>query len=506
MTVESAKRCLPRSFLFSLHPTPVPTGHLSCFSPRGQLSLSAGYQCTVQGDEAAFAVLVGYCFDLRSIEKSEADIAIELLRRCVSNGIDAMFADTDDLVGRYTAICFTGKRWVIFNDAGGMRSTYFAEAAPIIASHSSIIGDLYGRAARRDLFKRFRFGLPGNASPVEGVRLIPPNFELDLESRQLRRFWPRIPRIEKSSEELIAPLIEVLTRTADGVVRRHPPALSLTAGVDSRTTLACFQHVKSTVTFTYLGGTDDAEFDAAIAQKLAARLGMQHRVLPLVEDESGKALTAEVAALVDFKHLPDLTACYKRAFGGGNFIHVRSNLGEIGRAFWRKHHVMPTRFAATNWPDVAADHRRTPKPLRDAAIKYMREQMHAFFQLAGYDLSDPTNPQLLGYDAWDLIYWEHRMATWHSQLLLGSDYVFDTAIVFNSRRALELLLSAPLADRLKSRLFYMTIQHLIPQVSDVPFSRRIRRRSRFIELYRTLRRRSALLQAIDRKTGLIARL
>jgi hypothetical protein len=98
------------------------------------------------------------------------------------------------------------------------------------------------------------------------------------------------------------------------------------------------------------------------------------------------------------------------------------------------------------------------------------------------------------------------MATWHSQLLLGSDYVFDTAIVFNSRRALELLLSAPLADRLASKLFYMTIQRLIPQVSDIPFNRQIRQRSRLIELYRRLRRRSPLLQAIDRKTGLVGRL
>src|SRR5688572_8512497 len=134
MTGSSAKRSLPRSFLFSLHPTPVPTGHMNYFSPRGQLSLSADYQCTVRGDEAAFVVLIGYCFDLRRIEKSEADIAIELLRKSVADGIDSMLAETDDLVGRYTAICFTGKRWVVFNDAGGMRSTYFAEAAPIIAS------------------------------------------------------------------------------------------------------------------------------------------------------------------------------------------------------------------------------------------------------------------------------------------------------------------------------------------------------------------------------------
>ena len=475
------------------------------FSPRGQLSVSPDYQCTAQGDETAFVILVGYCFDLRSIERSEADIAMDLLRKGVGEGIDSMLADTDDLVGRYTAICFTGKRWVVFNDAGAMRSTYFAEDAPIIASHSSIIGDLQGRAPRRELFRHYCFGLPGNASPVEGVRVIPPNFELDLESRQLRRFWPRNPRIERPSKVLIGPLVEVLTRTAGGIARRYPPALSLTAGIDSRTTLACFQHVKATVTFTYLAGTD-AEVDASIAQKLAAGLGMQHRVLPLVENASGKALTAEVSSLVDFKHLPDLTACYRSAFGGGNFIHVRSNLGEIGRAFWRKHPVMPKRFAATNWPDIATDRRRAREPLRDVAVEYMREQMHAFIQLAGYDVSDPRNPQLLGYDGWDLVYWEHRMATWHSQLLLGSDYVFDTAVIFNSRRALELLLSAPFAERLNSKLFHMTIEQLIPQVSDIPINPRIRRRSVLVQLYRRLRRRSALLQAIDRRTGLIQRI
>ena len=44
-------------------------------------------------------------------------------------------------------------------------------------------------------------------------------------------------------------------------------------------------------------------------------------------------------------------------------------------------------------------------------------------------------------DPLDLLYWEHRMSCWHSNVVLESDFAFDTHVLFNSRWILERMLS-----------------------------------------------------------------
>jgi len=398
--------------------------------------------------------------------------------------------------------------WTVFNDACATRSTYFAEDADIIASHSTLIGRALGREARKELFRHFRYGLPGNVSPVAGVRVLPANFSLDLQSKKLTRFWPRRYRIERSVEELISPLEDVLTRTADAIATRWTPALSLTAGIDSRTTLAAFSHIPSTVPFTYYRGPDDTT-DIDIADMLCRSAGFKHRLLAVVGRSDAPSIYDAADAMSDYKHFDEASAIYFKAFSRGNYIHVRSNLAEIGRAFWRRHPVMPTRFGADNWIDVATHQERQGEPLRRQAMQYMQDEMKAFIDLAGYDLSDPFNPSLLGYDAWDLVYWEHRMSTWHAQVLMGSDFAFDTQIIFNSRAVLDLLMSAPLKDRAKASLFHQFIERRSPDFRNIPINPRSSYRSiedYVLGVYRRLRRRVPILRSLDRSTNLMARL
>jgi hypothetical protein len=499
---------LARSFLFAVDERPVVPSLVDQPMPLGFLAISPDYQCAISGDATAFVALIGHCLDLRDIDESETRIASRLVETAKRAGVDAMLAESDDLAGRYAAICFVNGRWIVFNDAAATRSTYYSEERPLVASHSTIIGDLIGQPARRSLFRHYRYGLPGNASPVAGVRVLPANFELDPKTAKLRRFWPRIARVERPVDELIAPLERLLTRTADAIAARYTAALSLTAGVDSRMSLASFRHIKTTVPFTYLHGRDH-EMDVAVARELSSRAGLAHRTVPLVAPSESAAIDAVIGGLADFTHKIELTALYLKEFRGTEFVHVRSNLGEIGRAFWRRHPVMPKRFAASNWADIATHQDRAAEPLRAEAVQYMAKEMAVFFDLAGYDLSDPSNPGLLGYDAWDLVYWEHRMSTWHAQILLGSDYAFDTSIVFNSRRVFELLLSAPVEARKKDALFHMMIARRLPEAADIGINPRSRPRTAsgmVLSVYRRLRRRLPVLQALDRRTGLVTRL
>ncbi|QRM33413.1 hypothetical protein [Microvirga sp. VF16] len=499
---------LPRSFLFSLDGRCEATCMNDISVPLGHLQISPDYRCHIAEAEAAFLVLIGHCIDLQTPSLSEAEIARTLLHTALQDSIEMMLTSTDHLVGRYTTICYAHGKWTVFTDACAMRSTYFAEDTSLIASHSTMIGEILNREPRRQLFRHYRYGLPGNASPVTRVRVLPANFALDLSSGRLTRFWPREERVERSVEELIDPLERVLVGTANAIASRWTPAVSLTAGIDSRTSLAAFRHIPSTVPFTYDLDASTA-IDVKIAGELCRSLGFEHRRLLVVSREEAPSIYAAVEAMPDYKHFDEASAIYVKAFSDHNYIHVRSNLAEIGRAFWRKHPVMPTCFDVSNWIDIATHQHCQSEPLREEAIQYLLHEMEAFLDLAGYDVSDPANPLLFGYDGWDLVYWEHRMSTWHAQVLLGSDFAFDTSIIFNSRRALSLLLSAPLKDRIKASLLHEFTNRRCPEVRNIPINPRAAPRSLedlVIGAYRQIRRRVPILRSLDRSTNLMAKL
>src|SRR3982751_2263835 len=101
------------------------------------------------------------------------------------------------------------------------------------------------------------------------------------------------------------------------------------------------------------------------------------------------------------------------------------------------------------------------------------------------------------------------MSTWHAQVLMGSDLAFDTQIIFNSRDVLDLLISAPLKDRMKASLFHQFIDRKRPDFRSIPINPRSSHRSIedwILGAYRRLRRRIPFLRSIDRSSNLMSRL
>jgi hypothetical protein len=487
----------PRSFVFSLDAWKDLPGLIDVPVPAGCLAVSPDYCWHIAINGTSFIALIGYCIDLRAPEMLETDVGGRLLDAALRDGAAAMLAETDELCGRYAAICCVNGKWIVFNDACAMRSIYYAEDAAVIASHSSIVGDLVGRLPRTQLFRHYHFGLPGNASPVAGVRAMPSNFVLDLQTAKLARFWPQAERTERPVHDLIDPIERIWVQTADAIAARWTPAISLTAGLDSRVTLAAFRHIPHSTFFTYDRG-DLTRTDVDIALKVCRRLGVEHRRLPIVDQDSAPSIYAALREMRDYNHFRGVAATYVHEFPDERCIHVRSNLAEIGRAR-RLQGQLPTHFGPANWTDVVIAGTTRKEPLYREAVEYLKTEMSAFVDLLGYDLSNPYDAKLLGYDAWDLFYWEHRMSTWHAQVLLGSDFAFDTAIIFNSRRVLTLLLSAPREERRKATLFREFIARRCPELKDIPINPRGVRDWHLLlqQAYRRVRGRVGLVKSLD---------
>ena len=111
----------------------------------------------------------------------------------------------------------------------------------------------------------------------------------------------------------------------------------------------------------------------------------------------------------------------------------------------------------------------TPNIMARAWHKGMSDDtmvIEAFRQFA--ELVDFTS--IYNYDPYDIFYWEHRMGTWHSLVLLESDVAFDTFIPFNCRVLTEKILSVSMGQRLESSAYYKVIKRLWPVLLQWPIN------------------------------------
>ncbi len=75
-----------------------------------------------------------------------------------------------------------------------------------------------------------------------------------------------------------------------------------------------------------------------------------------------------------------------------------------------------------------------------------------------------------GYDAHDLFYWEIRMGSWMSSVLLESDIAHDTYTSINSRRILDLFLGVAREERISGMIARHLISSSWPELFNYPIN------------------------------------
>jgi hypothetical protein len=72
------------------------------------------------------------------------------------------------------------------------------------------------------------------------------------------------------------------------------------------------------------------------------------------------------------------------------------------------------------------------------------------------------------YEEADMFYWEHRMPQWGALANQDHDIIHDMTTIFNNRRLLVNFLKPSLEDRISDRLHLAVIEHLWPEVLQMP--------------------------------------
>jgi asparagine synthetase B (glutamine-hydrolysing) len=214
----------------------------------------------------------------------------------------------DHLNGTWNAVIHDpgARRTVVVTDRLGSRLLFAAEDGPRFAFSTEVKGVVAGRARPSvpggvGLFGLLRAGTHhGDLTWLEGIRLVPPGAVVELCGRRparTRRHWklhfreggPELS--ERECADAFARTLRAATARATKLAGRHPFAITLSGGLDSRAVaLTIPRHLLPMPAITY--GDEDSN-DVRFARQLAEAIGLEHE---WIEPERAR-LVAEAEAV-----------------------------------------------------------------------------------------------------------------------------------------------------------------------------------------------------------------
>lgn len=376
----------------------------------------------------------------------------------------------DRLIGRFVIIAASPSgEATVQTDAIGLRSVFFARIAGgvVAGSHARMVAEAAASGPAKAVEMPYKWGYPGIDTPFAGVLRLPPNCELSTRSGALRRFFPVGPIPEQSIEEAWSFAFDQAPRAIHGLLLRTPVIVSLSAGLDTRTTLAASRELWPRLGFfTYLqkGPMRAGDLiDMAVARELAGRLGLRHEEIDLASYQPDKKLLAVVAANTFTRHIQSLASAYHERFGAHRVVHIRTNLLELARS------------NLFDRDDRRAEYRGGPRDARTMAAYYstrapLERTDHVLPAFERLVRETDFAAALPWASAWDLYFVEHRMGAWQGGVVSVGEVAFDTIIAFNSRDIVRRFMGVPQWVRSRSPHLVESLQRLLPEARDIPIN------------------------------------
>ena len=389
---------------------------------------SRGNLEAVSGQDRRQLMLFGTFFHL---EESDPKDMMTRLLRALELGTANLEAEIDLLVGRFVLVIAEDSNCIVYNDAMGTRSVYYATNESSVASHYNLLAETVDCEQIRTWDEaRMSMDLTKSAE----IRQLLPNFRLDCSTRDVERYFPRRENEfdNWSHEEKQAEISRLWKRSLEALFHQDKSIVfSITGGLDSRLSVSmAHEHWNQINLYTY--GSKQAKEshysrvmnrDYAISQQLVEIIEPQTYVFIALSEN--KKVSTSLSSLLKrnsiTKHGYGLVQRYREEFPGDDWIHVRSTGMEVMRCYFGIDQSIESIIRTCE---------------KDGATGFLSR-----IGALGYDA-----PQF-GYNKKDLLYWELRMGKWHSEILNENDAAFETVLPHNNRRLIKLFLSYSDADR-----------------------------------------------------------
>ena len=374
-------------------------------------------------------------------------------------------------------------------DCAGMMSLFYGVIAGdvILTTHSAIARIAYNLSvsAYAEILFGYKFYrlygsfLPGNITQYDELKRVTPNTAVTVDGKnmsyKIRRFYPETDITMKESPEEYEATLDYICQIMADTMKLIPrkwerPAISLTGGMDSKTTLSATNGIYGDFMYFSYISTDAEKIDAVAARKICDALDIPHKTYLISAKKEDYAEFEIVKNILQFNKdyigRNNTNDICKRAFFAqkNDFdIEVKSWVSEIARANYYK------KFGKKKMPKEMTGRRCSCMYKIFLHNRKLLRQTDGVFQK--YIDETAILENLHGYDWSDMFLWEIRYGSWGGSVITSEHkYSFDICIPYNNRKLLDAMLSVPLERRRKDQLHRDLIERMNHKINDTGIS------------------------------------
>ena len=377
----------------------------------------------------------------------------------------------NSVTGLYLMGKITENTISVFLDCSGMMSGYYGilKRTVMISSHTALFREVfdlqqseYVKELLSDRFYHLYGGfLPGDISPYDNVYRIVPNTIVNIDTvnykTDIKRFYPNRPinRIvsEEEYQKQIEKIADVFKKSMELIsLKWKKPALSLTGGMDSKTTLSAANGMYDKFhCYSYIS-SEAEKIDANAANKICKAINVNHRIYQIetqTNNQNEYQIVREILQYnndyIDENNANDV--CKRMFFDETQDfdIEVKSWVSEIARANYYK------KFGKKKMPkDISPRRCSSMYKIFLTNRSLLKKTDNVFRQ---YIEKTCLKQHLYNLDWSDIFLWEIRYGSWGGLVITSEHkYSYDITIPYNNRKLLELMLSVDLVKRRKDIL------------------------------------------------------
>ncbi len=408
------------------------------------------------------AILLGYFLDPSNPQNTNKDILKGFVEEPIS--IDSIISRLEFLCGRFVLIVSTKENVWLFHDACGLRQVYYCidnKNKIWCASQPNLLAELLGFEYDQDMISfrnlplfatgRDEFWFPHDLTPYKEIKYLLPNHYLELGKHEVHRFWPKEDSfIDISVDKCINQVSELLKNTIKAATLRFDLKMGISAGCDSRKSLAAAKEVKDKITFYTHTPAKGSEADIEIPLRLLPKLGLKHHIVNLQPMDEEFRKYFEASNTWPRERHGHIAYSFMKYFGT-ECVVLNSNISEYsGVWYW-----LPK--SNINGRNLAVLRLLNHRKIIDEMEKWLRDARPAC-ETAGMNI-------LVLFDL-------ELRSRWVSQALAEYDIAFDTFNPFNNRHLFSLELSVDEKIR-QGRSLYLPkklINKMWPEVLSEPIN------------------------------------
>lgn len=435
--------------------------------------------------EVAF-MLLGNCVNPFSEVISEQEIIEKI---AVFQTIDSEDALTyiNELTGDFLIIEYNHGILRFLSDPAGMQFACYGlvNHSIFVSSHAQLVADVIPltkssytqRLEKYRFFYKYGLFFPGDLTQYTELHRLLQNHitTFDGNGFSFKRFYPseqlQPTQSEQEYSDLLHDVICILHNTMQCYAKKYRvPAISMTGGMDSKTTLACTNGLYDKFQYySYVTMPGDV-IDAEAAHKIAEQLAIPHHIHNVTREDQQFPNIEIARAVLEHNnggyHVNDNDVRKREYFrefcreSSGFDVEVKSWVSEIARANYYK------KFGLRKMPEHL-----TPKNMSSMYKVFLwqrrlYEQTNRVFR----DFIEKTGfhsfPE--GYDESDMYLWEFRYSAWGG-IVITSEHSYSNEIVipFNNRSLLDRMLQAPKEKRISDEFHEDIIRTANQSIADL---------------------------------------